>query len=421
MIRAVLLAFFRVLGGIYFRDIEVIGAPAAETRGRLFAANHVNGLIDPILVVTSVPFPIAPVAKAPLFRMPVLRTLLRIADAVPVVRKQDDPGATPGSNEAVFDKVADHFARGGNLLIFPQGVSHDEPQLVPIKTGPARMLARAHARGTRGLTFQAIALEFDARDTFRSRALVLFGPVRSVDELAGDVTRMTDVLRDDLGELLVEGRTWPERRLIARVAEMLAHESGDRSLAAWNEIGRQVESARRVLADPQDPRYRRVEEAVSSYYSLLSETGAREDHVVADVPARPGRTLRAIGLLSILPLAIAGWVLYALPYRVPRLATRLAGREQDVVSTYKLGLGLAVYLVWILALSIAAFALLEAPRAAFAVLLLLLSALAALIWLDRSELLSARWSLSKNRDALRAARARALAAINEARAYVEAS
>lgn len=421
MVRAVVLALFRVLGGIYFRDIEVIGAPPEGTRGRLFAANHVNGLIDPILVVTSVPFPIAPVAKAPLFRVPVLRALLRIAEAVPVVRKQDEPGAPAGTNEAVFDKVAEHFGRGGNLLIFPEGVSHDEPQLVPIKTGPARMLARAHARGTRGLTFQPIALEFDARDTFRSRALVLFGPVRSVDELGGDVGRMTAVLREDLSDLVVEGRTWPERRLIARVAEMLAHEAGDRSLAAWNEIGRQVESARSVLSDPHDPRYRRVEEAVSSYYDLLQRTGAREDHVVADVPARPGRALRALGLLSILPLAILGFMLYALPYQVPRLAKRLAGREQDVVSTYKLGLGLAVYVVWMLGLSITAFALLDVPRAAVAVVLVVLSALAALIWLDRSELLSARWSAAQNREALRDARTRALAAINEARAYVEAS
>jgi len=426
MVRAVLLSFFRVLGGIYFRDVEALGVPPEGTRGRLFAANHVNGLIDPILVVTRVPFPIAPVAKAPLFKVPVLRTLLRAAEAVPVVRKQDEPGAPAGSNEAVFDRVADHFGRGGNLLIFPEGISHDEPQLAPIKTGPARMLARAHARGTRGLTFQAIALEFDARDTFRSRALVLFGPVREVDpiaERAGDalVAQITERLREDLSELVVEGRTWPERRLIARAAEMLAHESGDHSLAAWNDIGRQVEAARRVLSDPNDPRYQRVEAAVSAYYELLQRTGAREDHVVAAVPPKPGRLLRAIGLVAILPLALIGALLYAIPYQAPRLATRLAGRERDVVSTYKLAIGLAVYPLWMLGLSLYVLFALRAPQSLAALLVIVLSPLAALLWLDRSELLSARFSASRNLGALRDARAHALAAINQARAYVEAS
>ncbi|MGZ3450203.1 MAG: 1-acyl-sn-glycerol-3-phosphate acyltransferase, partial [Polyangiales bacterium] len=245
MIREGLVRLFRGLAGIYFRDVEVVGCPEAGTRGRLFAANHVNGLIDPILVLTSVPFAIAPIAKEPLFRVPVLKWLLRAVEAVPVVRKKEDANA---SNEAVFDRIAEHFASGGNVLIFPEGVSHSEPQLVQLRTGPARMLARAKARGTTGLTFQSVALEFDARDTFRSRALVLYGPVRSVDALAeeGDalVRRIHETLRADLADLVVEGRTWPEKLLIARVAQLRAHDAGDSTMHAWSTIGRQVEAAR---------------------------------------------------------------------------------------------------------------------------------------------------------------------------------
>lgn len=414
MLRPLLLRLFRALIGVYFRDIEAVGVPPPSTRGRLLAANHVNGLIDPILVVTRAPFAISPIAKAPLFKVPVLSALLRIADAVPVVRKKDEPGAPTASNDVVFDRVADHFARGGNILIFPEGVSHNEPQLVPIKTGPARMLARAYERGTRGLTFQAIALEFDARDTFRSRALLVFGPVRSVDDYAGEVSTITDTLRDDLNDLVIAGRTWPERRLIARVAELLAHDEGDRTLATWSSIGRQVAAARTVLSDPHDPRYRSVEEAVTRYYDLLERTGAREDHVVADVPRPPGSWARALFLVAILPLALVGFVLYALPYQAPKLAQRLAGTEQDVVSTYKLGIGLATYALWMGALLALAF--LRLPRPWLVATIVVTSALAALIWLDRSELLTARWSARANAEPLRAARADAVAAIARARA-----
>jgi 1-acyl-sn-glycerol-3-phosphate acyltransferase len=416
MLRPLLLRFFRALSGVYFRDIEVVGAPASDTRGRLFAANHVNGLIDPILVVTSAPFPIAPVAKAPLFKVPILRTLLRIADAVPVVRKQE--GGDASANEAVFDRIADHFGRGGNVLIFPEGVSHNEPQLAPLKTGPARMLARAHERGVRGLTFQTVALEFDARDTFRSRALVMFGPVREAD---GDVARMTEQLREDLTELVVEGRTWPERRLIARVAEILTHDSGDRSLAGWSSIGRQVEAARRVLDDPTAPLYRDVEGAVSHYYDLLARTGAREDHLIAGVPRRPGALLRALWLLAIFPLAALGMLSHALPYQLPRLAPRLAGKEQDVVSTYKLGLGIAAHGLWIVASIIAACLFLTGWLRVLAIVLVVLAPFAALTWLDRSEVLFARWAARRHRHDLRRARANAVSAIERAREVVNAA
>ena len=74
---------------------------------------------------------------------------------------------------------------------------------------------------------------------FRSRALVLFGPVRRVADLPGeDLAReITEVIRDDLSELLVEGSTWEERILVVRVAEMFAKDVNDTSLTHLNQIG----------------------------------------------------------------------------------------------------------------------------------------------------------------------------------------
>src|SRR4029079_7129218 len=133
-----------------------------------------------------------------------------------------------------------HLSTGGNVLIFPEGTSHNEPHLLDLKSGAGRMLARAKGTANaKGLTFQAVGLEFEARTVFRSRALLVFGPVREVDSIGqvGDelAEAITDRLKLDLSELLVEGPTWEDRLLIARVAEMFANDAGDHSLAAWNE------------------------------------------------------------------------------------------------------------------------------------------------------------------------------------------
>ncbi len=64
--RALSWAFRRIIG-VYFRAIETAGnTPAADTGGRLFVSNHVNALVDPILVLTAAPCPISPVAKSTL-------------------------------------------------------------------------------------------------------------------------------------------------------------------------------------------------------------------------------------------------------------------------------------------------------------------------------------------------------------------
>jgi 1-acyl-sn-glycerol-3-phosphate acyltransferase len=395
--RDVLRAIFRRIIGIYFRDIEVVGqVPAPGTGGRLFAANHVNALVDPILVLTSAPCDISPLAKSTLWNIPGLRWLLDAANAVPIVRRRDDPNKDAAKNDAIFERVAKHLGSGGNVLIFPEGTSHNEPHLLALKTGAGRMLARARADGAKELTYQSVALEFDARDVFRSRALVLYGPVRRVDDLGAEgdelVKRITDGLRDDLKELLVEGDTWDERLLIARVAEIFANESGDRSLAGVNAIGRRVEEAKRALDREDASLHARIADEVARYYALLEDAGVSDVHIARGAEVDPGRVLRAVALVLALPLALVGMVLYFVPYQIPRLTVRLGlgDRGADTASTLKLGAGLVAHPSFAAVFCGLAWWKLSSALAAAATGVVIAAPFAALAWLDRAARLRAR-------------------------------
>jgi glycerol-3-phosphate O-acyltransferase / dihydroxyacetone phosphate acyltransferase len=399
---------FRRIVAIYFRDIEVAGdVPDEHTGGRLFAANHVNALVDPILVLTQAPCDISPVAKSTLWKIPGLRWLLDAVDAVPIIRRRDVPGKSEQDNEAVFARVAAHLIDRGNILIFPEGTSHNEPHLIALRSGAGRMLARAANErselprtaneGPSPLTFQAVALEFDARDVFRSRTLVLFGPARSVADLPGaDVAReVTEALREDLSELLVEGATWDERVLIVHVAEMFANGARDRSLSERNRIGRRIEQARRVLASSDPDTLRSIEERVSAYFGRL-EAEETNDAAVArvargeDENLPPERLARAGAMIVTLPLALLATVLYFVPYQLPRFVTKQLKDDPDTSSTYKIGVGLVVYPAWVLLLGLVAFWRLPAPLAIAAMLIALACPFAALPWLDRWDRLAVR-------------------------------
>src|SRR3954466_3473042 len=85
-VRAAVRFLFQRVVGIYFRDVEIAGAvPAPETGGRIFAANHVNALVDPILVLTQAPCPISPVAKSTLWQGPGLKGVAEAAAPLPVL------------------------------------------------------------------------------------------------------------------------------------------------------------------------------------------------------------------------------------------------------------------------------------------------------------------------------------------------
>jgi glycerol-3-phosphate O-acyltransferase / dihydroxyacetone phosphate acyltransferase len=422
-VRAALRFLFRRVVRIYFRDVEIAGdVPRPDTGGRIFAANHVNALVDPILVLTQAPCPISPVAKSTLWKIPGLEWLLDAAGAVPIVRRRDDPTKTAKDNDAIFERVGAHLAARGNILIFPEGTSHNEPHLLSLRTGAGRMLARARECGGASLTFQAVALEFDEREIFRSRTLVLFGPVRAVDDVAAArptaelAQAITDAIRDDLSELLVEGATWEERILLARAAEMFAN--GDpgaappetrASLTQLNELGRRVEEARRLLGESRPDIVTAVEARTAAYWEALEDAEASDELVVRfarraraaaagePVEVEPSVAPERIawGALRVLtlPLALLGMVVYWVPYQLPRAVARRLRGDPDVSSTYKLGVGLLVHPLWAALLVALAFAKAETSLALIASGVILSAPFAALPWLDRWDRLAARLRL----------------------------
>jgi len=384
-VRRALVSTFRNIIRLYFRDIERIGTPPPpDTKGRVFVSNHHNALIDPILVITDTECEISPIAKSTLWDVPGLRWILDLAGAVPIVRKKDTPNKSAADNDATFDKIATHLADGGNILIFPEGTSHSEPHLAPLRTGAARMLVAAEGRRGIDQTFQAVALEFDARDDFRSRCLVLWGPVRKLSEVAGSgeerVATITSQMDQDLRELLVEGSTHEERRLIARVAEMLANDSGDASLAGWNTLGRQVESAGKTLAALTPELIEHVQSKVDAYYTELAKYGLGDAQLATAraSTSKPGSRWLKRAMLA--PLAVPGFALYAIPYFIPRMVARRA--DPDAVSTIKLGTALVVYPLWAAGLVTLSFVVVPPPFSFGAAAIAIASPFAALRWLD---------------------------------------
>ncbi len=424
-VRDVLIGTFRRLIKLYFRDIERLGAPPAiDTRGRVFVANHTNALIDPVVVMTDASCSISPVAKSTLWNIPGLGWLLDRAGAVPIVRRKDTPDKDAAANAAVFDKIAAHLSAGGNILIFPEGTSHSEPRLAPLRTGAARMLLAAKARAGVPPTFQAVALEFDRRTEFRSRALVLWGPVRRLADVAGTtdeerVTNITAQMKTDLEELLVEGETNADRMRIARVAEMFANEAGDSTLGAWSDIGRRVEVAQKTLRSQSTVDARlvaRATETIDAYLAELDRAGVTDAQVAGVAPPKPPPmpTWRR-ALLA--PLAASGFALYALPYFLPRWLAR--NSDPDATSTYKLGAALVVYPVWAAGLVGASFAFLPPPLSFVGAGVALASPFVALTWLD--EIYQRRPDLSADdRAKLMRLRIAARTAIDEARSKLPA-
>jgi hypothetical protein len=216
----------------------------------------------------------------------------------------------------------------------------------------------------------------------------------------------------DLRELLVEGDTHEDRRLVARVAEMLANDAGDASLSGWSTIGRQVETAGRLLRDADPELVAHVRDKVELYYAELARFGRRGAQLSATkAPAARPRS-RWIRRAAFAPLAATGFALYTVPYFVPRLVARFV--DPDTVSTVKLATSLVVYPLWVAGLVGWSLVLLPPPLSLGAAAVVIVSPFVALRWLDAYRELHAEPTADELAQLARL-RIAALTAIDEAR------
>jgi len=129
---------------LFYRRIETIHAERIPATGPVvIAANHHNALVDAMLIVASVPRRITPLAKAPLFRHPLIGPFLRLVGAVRVHRRVD--GADPRENAAMFAAAVAALRAGGALLIFPEGTRSRDGSLQKPRDGLAMLALRTGA------------------------------------------------------------------------------------------------------------------------------------------------------------------------------------------------------------------------------------------------------------------------------------
>jgi glycerol-3-phosphate O-acyltransferase/dihydroxyacetone phosphate acyltransferase len=369
------LSFFVGSAVELFYRRRVLDGRIPETGPVLLVANHPNALLDPVLVMNSTRRRVRMLAKAPLFSMPGISILVKGLDCLPVYRAKD--GADTAANAATFRSVEDALVGGSCVLIFPEGISHDEPGLQPLKTGAARMAIGAVRKGARDLVVVPVGLTYADKLRYRSTAAVDIGaPIRVADYVEDDggddadrdaARRLTDAIHAALLQETTNLRSWEDLRLL---------EATD---AIWRQ--RDPERVRRIksLADGVELLRREDPARLDDFRSRLSAWVDRverlgltprdlgEEHLAAQQkPIRAAAFVarQVFALVVGLPLATIGAVFWAAPFWLVDAIWRLTGVEKDTGATVKVLASLVFFPLWWL---VAVIGLAVADHGAFAI------------------------------------------------------
>ncbi len=191
----------------FYGDIRVAGKERIPARGPLLiAVNHQNALVDSLIVGWVVPRRIAMTAKATLADNPLIALLFRILHVVPLRRVSDEARNSSrfpidrSRNREAFSEIVDLLRRSGAVLIFPEGKSHNEFGLEPLKTGLARLALQARDEGAiKGIRILPLGLVFEDKGTPGTAVGAWIGEAIEMDTWSGaDHTALTEEIADRL-------------------------------------------------------------------------------------------------------------------------------------------------------------------------------------------------------------------------------
>jgi glycerol-3-phosphate O-acyltransferase/dihydroxyacetone phosphate acyltransferase len=365
MIRRVIVAVLRLALRIYFQRIEVTGIEHVPLNTPvIFVLNHPNALVDPVFLLCLAPRPVSFLAKAPLFRMPVIGYLVKAVDSIPVYRRQDE-GEDVSKNQETFIAARKLLAGGGTIGICPEGVSHDAPGLKPIKTGAARISLAAVSTGeVSDLKIVPAGLYYTSKTRFRSDALLYFGNPIHVEPVTLEhdgtpprdaVRRLSSQIEQALREVILDAQHEEELQTTARAERIFSsatnNGAGD-SLKDELRLQQRFIKAYSILQSRQPDRLRRLELRMMRFEEELNQAGVDPDELAP--PESTTTVLSAIVKRSILFLLMLGPALIGTITHYPAyklgglLSTRISRDSDDVISTVKIISAMLLFpLTWI--------------------------------------------------------------------------
>jgi len=375
--RRLLHAVFSISLRLFFRRIETSGVELVPMTGPLvFVLNHPNGLIDPALAFCALPRRVSFLAKSTLFRMPVMGSLMRTMEALPLYRRVDE-GEDMRQNPRTFAACHELLRQGRCIALFPEGLSHSATRLMPVKTGAARIALGAISISEEdkervsddmsALRIIPVGLYYTSKTSFRSEALIRFGQYLEVNRVALDedgqpprpeVRQLSERIETALHEVTLNVEDDKEMEVVTKAEQLFSSLYAgidiERSISARFDFVRRFAAGRKLERQRSPTSLDALRQRILAYEEELRSIGMTPEHL--SLSSHSGWyvfrhfLLRIILLLLLLPLIITGALIHLPAYLLCQLIPRIFGTHgvDDIAPTVKILLAILLMpLTWV--------------------------------------------------------------------------
>ena len=193
-----------------YRRIEYVGMERIPEDGAvILAPNHTNTLMDALVILAMDRRPKVFVARADIFKKPVLAKVFHFCKIMPIMRMRDGVDEVKKNNE-IIEKAVDVLRDRVRFCIFPEGQHQTKFSAQPLAKGIFRIAFQAQGlMSDMPLYIVPVGIRYGNFFRFRSTARVQIGdPINVRDFLAthpdNSVAEQMNIIKDMLDERLKE-------------------------------------------------------------------------------------------------------------------------------------------------------------------------------------------------------------------------
>lgn len=357
ILRQLIHAVISIALRLFFRRIETVNVEKVpHDEPIIFVLNHPNGLVDPALVFVSLPRRVSFLAKSTLFSIPVGGAIIRALEALPVYRRID-AGEDMSKNLETFRNCYELLAKNRCIAIFPEGISHDDTKLKPIKSGAARIAlgALSVSDNLKSLKIMAVGLFYTSKTAFRSEVLIRYGEIFEVEAVELDekgeppkeaVKEVTNKIETALRNVTLNLESAEELDAILKAEalfssvykNLLFKETLTNSFQRLQKLAENY----KLLGQNEPEKMRKLKEKIADYEDALKTSGITAESL--SVLQHPTwyvfryLILRIIVLLILSPLAITGAIIHSPAFAFSNLIGQMFKTHgaDTAGSTYKI-------------------------------------------------------------------------------------
>jgi 1-acyl-sn-glycerol-3-phosphate acyltransferase len=308
---------------LIYRSVEVRQISGATARGpQLTVSNHFGGFSDALVQAYALDRVPRFIARDVIWRYPGVRQLMNFFRAIPT-HKPEDEG--PAGNDQMFQSTYTALGDGDLVMIFPEGITVDDPSIARVKTGAARIAMGARASGVEGIQIIPSGIHYDDKAALRSKVWVNVGAPLDLDAEVGNyaqpgspqdasnrdaVRALTSDIEERLRRSAPDYKDWEQERALTDAASIALRAIP--GAPAEIDYGQESALANLLSQRPEETKDR-IAAAVGIYTADLEAVGLSDQQMVTSHQSRRAFFRRIIWNLIVgvllLPFALAGLVI----------------------------------------------------------------------------------------------------------------